>query len=369
MRDRTELLLRCLCYALAAGLVVELAFAAKRANPLAGVAIPVLPSLPGAKTNAPAGGEGRGQRAEGRGQGPGARGETNAPERGDLTRGGSNAVARVAQGGSNAPGRGLRGISSTNLPTPEMSEAPGTNGASPASTGASNLPPTGGIVATESNAAPAVAVTTNVNRRSARGRLAGSTNSARTNGGAMTATVAGDTNGMTPEVLARMQRGGAVGKNALLASAGAPGTNVSRGRGETNDLAAGRRAGGMAGGGRGAAPLDPPVLARVNKVRDSELFGPVMHPQPIGLAGIAGDYAFLRMPSGQPAMVKEGESQEGIKLVRIGINRVLIEQDGKQSELMIFEGYGGESLMPKPDLSTNSTKPDLTNSSKPVISQ
>jgi hypothetical protein len=34
-------------------------------------------------------------------------------------------------------------------------------------------------------------------------------------------------------------------------------------------------------------------------------------------------------------------------LLRIGINRVLVEQDGKKSELTIFDGYGGESLMAK----------------------
>ena len=36
-----------------------------------------------------------------------------------------------------------------------------------------------------------------------------------------------------------------------------------------------------------------------------------------------------------------------LKLLRIGINRVLVEQDGNKTELMIFNGYGGESLMPK----------------------
>ena len=38
---------------------------------------------------------------------------------------------------------------------------------------------------------------------------------------------------------------------------------------------------------------------------------------------------------------------EAPKLLRIGINRVLIEQDGQQKELTIFSGYGSESLLSK----------------------
>jgi hypothetical protein len=61
----------------------------------------------------------------------------------------------------------------------------------------------------------------------------------------------------------------------------------------------------------------------------------------------------LRADSGQTGLVKEGDSLDDIKLLRIGVNRVLIEQGGQKKELMIFSGYGGDSLLPTD--STNET--------------
>ncbi len=110
---------------------------------------------------------------------------------------------------------------------------------------------------------------------------------------------------------------------------------------------------GMRGGGK-PAELPPEIKARVDRIYESEIFGQVIRPQPMALQGIAGNSAFLRSPSGQTGLVKEGDSLGELKLLRIGINRVLVEQDGKKSELTIFEGYGSESLMPKdPETSTN----------------
>ena len=63
--------------------------------------------------------------------------------------------------------------------------------------------------------------------------------------------------------------------------------------------------------------------------------------------GIAGDVAFLRSANGQTGMVKEGDSLGDLKLLRIGINRVLVEQGGQKKELTIFSGYGSDSLLPK----------------------
>ena len=100
-------------------------------------------------------------------------------------------------------------------------------------------------------------------------------------------------------------------------------------------------------GGARLPDLAPPILARVDKVTDSEILGPVMRPLPMALLGIAGNVAFLRSPSGQTGLVKEGDELSGLKLLRIGTNRVLIEQDGQQKELTIFAGYGGESLLPQ----------------------
>jgi hypothetical protein len=91
--------------------------------------------------------------------------------------------------------------------------------------------------------------------------------------------------------------------------------------------------------------LPPSILARVDRVTDSEILGPIMRPLPMALLGIAGNVAFLRAPSGQTGMVKEGEDLGPIKLLRIGTNRVLVEQEGQKKELTIFSGFGGDTLL------------------------
>jgi hypothetical protein len=108
-------------------------------------------------------------------------------------------------------------------------------------------------------------------------------------------------------------------------------------------------------GGSKAAKLPPEIQARVDRVVESEILAPVNHPMPMALLGIAGKSAFLRSPSGQTGLVKEGEDLGEIKLLRIGINRVLVEQDGQQKELMIFSGLGGESLLPKSTVTSDET--------------
>lgn len=101
-------------------------------------------------------------------------------------------------------------------------------------------------------------------------------------------------------------------------------------------------------GAPGKAPdLRPELMARVDRVTDSEILGPVMRPLPMALLGIAGNVAFLRAPNGQTGLVKEGEDLGSLKLLRIGTNRVLVEEEGQKKELMMFSGFGGESLLPK----------------------
>jgi hypothetical protein len=113
----------------------------------------------------------------------------------------------------------------------------------------------------------------------------------------------------------------------------------------------------MGMGGGKASSLAPEIQARVDRVTDSEILAPVVHPMPMALLGIAGNVAFLRSPSGQTGLVKEGDDLGEIKLLHIGTNRVLIEQDGQKKELMIFSGFGGESLLSKPtDTSDETTK-------------
>jgi hypothetical protein len=108
---------------------------------------------------------------------------------------------------------------------------------------------------------------------------------------------------------------------------------------------------GMGPPGRPGAMTAPElplaIRARVDRITDSEILGPVMRPLPMALLGIAGNVAFLRAANGQTGVVKEGDSLGGLKLLKIGTNRVLVEDDGQKQELTIFSGYGGESLLPK----------------------
>lgn len=99
--------------------------------------------------------------------------------------------------------------------------------------------------------------------------------------------------------------------------------------------------------GRPPAPLSPVAQARLNKIIQSELLGPAPRPLPMALLGIAGTNAFIRTPQGMAGMLGEGGELGGIKLLRIGINRVLVDEGGTNRELTIFEGSGGPSLLPQ----------------------
>jgi hypothetical protein len=94
-------------------------------------------------------------------------------------------------------------------------------------------------------------------------------------------------------------------------------------------------------------PISPLVQGRVDRIVQSELLGPVMRPLPMALLGIAGPDAFLRAPSGQTGLLREGETLGEIKLLRIGTNRVLVEHEGQKKELIIFSGFGSETLLLK----------------------
>jgi hypothetical protein len=67
----------------------------------------------------------------------------------------------------------------------------------------------------------------------------------------------------------------------------------------------------------------------------------------MALLGIGGKFAFVRAPSGQTDLMSEGGEMGGLKMLRIGTNRVLVEHEGQQKELTIFSGFGSESLLPK----------------------
>ena len=102
--------------------------------------------------------------------------------------------------------------------------------------------------------------------------------------------------------------------------------------------------GGMTGGG---PPLPPLVQARIDKIIQSELLAPIIRPLPMALLGIAGSDVFLRTSNGQTGIVKEGGELGGVKLLRVGLNRVLVEENGEKKELTIYSGFGSESLLPK----------------------
>lgn len=93
--------------------------------------------------------------------------------------------------------------------------------------------------------------------------------------------------------------------------------------------------------------VPPEIAARIDKIKDTQVLGQVMRPPPMALMGIAGRDALMRGPNGQMGMVRVGEQLEGVKLISIGVNRVLVEHEGQQKELVLFEGFGGESLLSK----------------------
>lgn len=91
----------------------------------------------------------------------------------------------------------------------------------------------------------------------------------------------------------------------------------------------------------------PVVQARLDRIVQSELFGPIQRPLPMALLGIAGESALIRSPAGPMGFVKVGAELAGVKLLQIGTNRVLVEHEGERKELTIFSGFGGNSLLPK----------------------
>lgn len=98
---------------------------------------------------------------------------------------------------------------------------------------------------------------------------------------------------------------------------------------------------------RHASSLPPNIQDRIKVITGSGLFGPVPRPLPMALLGIAGSEALIRTPHGQTGFLKEGATLGGVKLLRLGINRALIESEGKTQELTIFSGLGGKPLLTK----------------------
>ena len=122
-----------------------------------------------------------------------------------------------------------------------------------------------------------------------------------------------------------------------------PGTNAVRG---TNAVH-GTKAVAVREPAKKQPEVPPAIQARVDRIVQSEILGTIVRPLPMALIGIAGRDVLLRTATGQTGLLREGEELGGVKLLRIGTNRVLIEHEQQQKELTVFSGVGGESLLPK----------------------
>ncbi len=156
-----------------------------------------------------------------------------------------------------------------------------------------------------------------------------------------------------PEVAAEPATAGTNASTPPKLTNSAPATNSPKAPSTVKapDVASAGKSSKPGAGPRGRPPGPPPTPApgspAVERIIESEIFGPVPHPMPMALLGIAGPDAFIRAPNGQTGLLREGEELGGIKLLRIGTNRVLVEEAGQQKELTIFEGFGSETLLPK----------------------
>jgi len=292
MRNQTEKILRWLCALLAALVVWQLARAVFRATSLARVTIPAVPTL---ATNEPSGGKPDKVK-------PAPAPATNAAP----IKAGTNVIS------------GTNTFAATNLPPATATNIPPVMPATNAVVSSTNT-----VAATNQTAATNVPV---VLARSETNAVSAGTNSSSM---ATNLSVVAGTNG------APVSTNPAAAKKVAKKNDGASAPPMDMGGGS------------FPRPGKPGGSLPPEVQPRVDKIVDSEIFAPVMRPQPMALMGIAGDVAFLRSPSGQTGLVKEGDSLGEIKLLRIGINRVLVEQDGQKKELTVFNGYGSESLLPK----------------------
>jgi hypothetical protein len=294
MLERLEPILKGVCAVLAALLLYQFVRVIAHSNPLAHLTIPALPGLP-ADTNAPS-----------------AVNATNA----------IGVAASAKSGTSTSQSVPLASGKGTNSSAARASAAAGTNTA------------TSGSGKAGTNSVTPLQAEKGLTNSIADAR---STNTG-TNAGANLQTAKHGTNSAPDQGLAK----GATNSPALAASAksgmlpgarsGMPPMGMSPSRGPA---------------GAKLPDLALPILARVDKITDSEILGQVIRPLPKALLGIAGNVAFLRAANGQTGLVKEGDELSGLKLLRIGTNRVLVEQDGKKEELTIFSGYGGDTLMPK----------------------
>lgn len=344
LRERAEPILKIICLILAVLVVCELGRMIIRWNPFRGVTVPALPTLAGS-TNAPAGG-GHGTNlvaAAGKG--------TNTTQHSS----GTNTATSVIKANTNSVlppttvFTGTNSVAITNLATSAS------NVVTRQETGTNSIPATNAVdsitnlsISTTTTSTNTASPATNANTN-----LTASVVLETTAANADTNVVAPLETQLSGTNSAPATNAAAKGTNILLsASAGTntaavPKPNKKRGSADAPPEMAGMSFNPGQPPGKSSVELPPAVKSRISKITDSEILGPVMRPLPMGLLGIAGEFAFLRSANGQTGLVKAGDSLDDIKLLHIGINRVLIEQGGEKKELMIFDGYGGDSLLQK----------------------
>jgi len=332
MRDRLEQALRLACVVLGALLLFQIGRIVAHRNPLSHLQIPALPTLAAADAQ------------------PGAKATNAAPVQ-DTTKKSTNSVAGAsATKETNAAAAAHTTKGATN-PSPEQATRKAqTNSVTSVrvTKDVTNSTPDHAAQKAETNSVAAARVTKEATNSTPERAV----QKAETNSLALPQAPNAGTNSLLAKNTGKM------GSNSVAQTAPIkPGSNsVPQAEAMSNNPTqrsgpnvAGRPPGLPGPPGLGAKPreLRPDVWARVDRITDSEILGPVMRPLPMGLLGIAGNIAFLRAANGQTGLVKEGDELGGLKLLRIGINRVLVEQEGQKKELMIFSGFGGESLLPK----------------------
>jgi hypothetical protein len=309
MLERFERPLKILCAGMALLVLWQFTSAFLRGDPLKNLKIPALPALPG----------------------------------------GTNEETKVSEKSTNAPG----------------SEKGATNTAALARNGTNEDGKLKGTNSDSKVTASSTNVALGTNKNTAKTNIARSTNSALPTNAIAGSNVAG-TNGAGANIAGTNISGTNIAK----------GTNASRSTsstGSTNVIAKSDKGlpgmppgmpgmpPGMRPGGRGAGPkkmeLPAEVKARVDKIIVSEILGAIPHPMPLSLTGIVDEEASIQATNGQTQWVKIGGEIEGVKLLRIGINRVLVEDHGEKKELTLFGGAGGESLMPPPTNSAPDASP------------
>jgi|GEM_PF-1564398 len=137
----------------------------------------------------------------------------------------------------------------------------------------------------------------------------------------------------------------AAATNSIAKTNSPPSTNSAAKRPTSSRVPPGM--GMMMGGPGGGGNVPPEIQPAVDKIKQSQVLGVEMKPPPMALIGIAGKDVFLRGPNGQDGVIREGEELGGVKLLKVGINRVLVEENGQQKELSLFNGFGSETLLPQ----------------------